>query len=464
MKKKLVIFLAFVAIVTFFFVWGCRKEDKKNSTQPQSQAEILNAAKDFLKSKISGPSFASILFEKSLIYYLKENSVVIRIPLNGKSDSTQFILVTSSDRRNWTGNYVAIQKGISPSSFREISIRTTSFDSSRIEINGQLIRSRLNIVVAPFINLGIPGAIWLGFIWSLQEQFPYLANWYFPEGTIPQTGGGGGTGPTLYYDPYVADNVILDQKLFDSFPCIVKIIDTISAYGNLNQRAQVALNEIFNVGKKIHLTIRVEDTWTKDSIDGDTKNDSAYTTTLADGTEGLDFYSTIRLNPWVLKNATREYIASTILHEAFHAYIDFKFHQYIRHIIDSNTFKQLFPLYWPPKNGAGGTYIYPNPTVQHNAMAANLIAAMASPLWSFTNNSLSSILKDSIYRTLSWAGLDKSTVWRTKSDTCDIVAINQATRDTSLGLGHIFGPFTVGACPTSYTVSYSSLNLKMPCH
>jgi hypothetical protein len=320
------------------------------------------------------------------------------------------------------------------------------------------------------MNTGVPSSIWLSFVYFIQTQFPSAFNWYFQwddEGN--NVGGGSGTGTedpnigaTLYFDPEEGDELLIDQKIIDSFPCVKQIIDSISLYSNLNKQVQHALLEVFGIGKNVHLSVTVNYNWTKDSIDGDTKVDSAFTSYTPKGIEGLEFFATIRLNPWVLRNSTKEYIASTIIHEAYHAYINYKFNQYIRHVanVDSNVIKQLFPIYW----NVYGTGMPPGELNQHNIMASNFIQLMAEPLSIFSGSSFDQILRDSVNRSLSWGGLGKTTVWRNRSDTCNIIAINKCARDTSLGLGHSFGVFNLGgSCVNDYYISYDSLKLKMPC-
>jgi len=79
--------------------------------------------------------------------------------------------------------------------------------------------------------------------------------------------GGGNTGWTPYtppnnspYNPYVADNVILDTSITNNFPCLKALLDTLSDYGNFNQNAQIALSQIFGVNKYIHTTIKLDKT------------------------------------------------------------------------------------------------------------------------------------------------------------------------------------------------------------
>jgi hypothetical protein len=464
MKTNRFISLYLIACVALLVFWACRKEKSQGVSNIASNEALLAASKEFIQSKVSSTSFENLDFSNAIIYRLKGATAAVRVPLKNLPKATDYIMLGSVDGKKWSGNYVKVLNSEPPSTFRDISFKLTSFDSTEVKIKGQMGQSRTSSMEAPpVINTGVPGIIWLNFISQFHLTDPIYENWYY-------LGGGGGSSPpplgssnTLYYDPYDGGNVTTSRKLRDSFPCAVKILDTISSELNLNKQAQLALNEIFNIGKKIHLNFDISLTMTKDSVDAYTKVNSAYTTLLPDSTEGLDFYATITLNPWVLKHATKEYIAATMLHEGIHAYINFKWHQYIHNIIDSNAFKTLFPLYWPPRQMASGTYVNPSTIVHHNVMAANLITYLAEPLYALHNSNMTFVMKDSLYKALSWGGLGETTVWRTKTDTCNIIAINDVARDTSLGAGHTFGPFVVNGCPGSYSFSYDSLKFKMPC-
>jgi hypothetical protein len=259
------------------------------------------------------------------------------------------------------------------------------------------------------------------------------------------------------YDPYAADNVIIDTSITNNFPCIKKIVDSLTQYSNINALAQVALSTIFGVNEKIHLKFTVNPSWGKNDDDGDTKPDSAYVA-------GSDFYATIRLNPWVLNNSTQEYIAATIIHEAVHAYIDFKSYQYLTGVIDSTAFKTLFPLYWPPKvlYRANNLYYYSLGNLpQHQAMAANLIAIMTDPLKAlYPNPGIPVALRDSIYNGISWGGLQETNVYKARSDTFSIKAINTMARDTA-----VHAPFTLAGYSTPvYTYDAHNLNMQKGCH
>ncbi len=257
--------------------------------------------------------------------------------------------------------------------------------------------------------------------------------------------------PEETFDPYFANQVIIDTSISNNFPCIKKIIDSLESYSNINALAQVALKNVFGINQRLNLTIKANPIWGKQDIDGDTNADSSF---VSSG----DFYGTIRLNPWVLKHATQEYIAATLIHEAIHAYIDFKYLEYRSNIIDSNTFKTLFPLYWPPKM-SNGSFLPPGNNSQHNTMAANLIEIMTNPLKSlFPNQSITTILRDSIYHGLSWGGLGNTAVFSTRSDSLSIRAINAMSRDTS-----IHAPFSINNMSTVFTYDSHNSQMKIGC-
>lgn len=271
----------------------------------------------------------------------------------------------------------------------------------------------------------------------------------------PVSGGVGWDPPIL--NPLIATAIILDTSITNNFPCVQRIIDSLNNYMSVNAIAQKALHDVFNINKKINTTLKVDWSLTKDSSDGTTREDVL----LSNNNSSNNFYATIRLNPWMLKNSTQEYIAATIIHEVFHSYIDYKFYQYRNQIIDSNEYKMLFPLYWPPR--VGTRILNAGERRQHNIMATNLIGIMAAPLSSINSNpSITSVLRDSINKALSWGGLQETTIWKTKSDTNDIRAINTFARDTS-----VIAPFqlTSSGSPfgTIYTNDSHTLHMKKGC-
>lgn len=269
--------------------------------------------------------------------------------------------------------------------------------------------------------------------------------------------------PQTGFNPYQADTIIITDDIRDSFPCVQQIIDTIAMLRNLNAQTQLALFTVFGVQTRIHLTIGVDWTLTRASMNGYLDSTSVDIVPAPGNVRDLDFTATIKLNPWVLNNSTKEFIANVIIHESFHAYISFKMHQAVLHTngVTLDSIRSIFPIYI----GVYGTgTLLPNELNEHNIMAANLIEQFTNALHMFDQNGDSYSYKDSIYKALAWEGLRETTVWRNKSDTCHLGAISVAARDTSYGAGHSNPFFGHIGCPAINTFSYDSLKLKMPCH
>jgi hypothetical protein len=260
------------------------------------------------------------------------------------------------------------------------------------------------------------------------------------------------------YNPNIADNVIIDTSITNNFPCFVSMLDTISAFGNLNQRAQVALSQVFNVNRYIHLTLDLDT-----SLKG--KLTSAYTkptNSVPVGTNGdtLNFSVKIRLNPDMLNNSTKEYIVTTIVHEAMHAYIDYVFAQYNQGYLpqsDSIRIKNQFPIFW----GHVDYIMKPSELQQHNLIALNWVQNIKQSLYAFTNNEINPAVKDSIYNALAWGGLGMTDIFKTRTDQCNIIAINAIAKDKNISAPFVLP--TSAACRDTFNFSSRTLNLKNLC-
>ena len=147
------------------------------------------------------------------------------------------------------------------------------------------------------------------------------------------------------------------------------------------------------------------------------------------------FNSKIHLNPWVLKNASKEYIVSTIFHESIHAYMDYYKDQLNNKKIDSNTFISIFPLYWDYKRQLTSTEL-----VHHQFMATQYLNQLKGIVQSFNPN-----VSDSIATALAWGGLHETTVWKNKSDTNAIIQVNIAARGNNGTT--LFNSLNLTKCP-----------------
>lgn len=131
-----------------------------------------------------------------------------------------------------------------------------------------------------------------------------------------------------------------------------------------------------------------------------------------------------------MKNATKEYILVTLLHEGIHAYIDFcKSH------MDSSEFNQKFPIYAEFKNKLSN-----NEIAQHNEMANNYVKLMAGAIRSYNSDA------DSIATTaLAWGGLQHTDIWKSKSDTNQIKTISFNSRNADMNQ---YVQYKFQKCPT----------------
>ncbi|MDI9363774.1 MAG: hypothetical protein QM541_02395 [Flavobacterium sp.] len=94
-------------------------------------------------------------------------------------------------------------------------------------------------------------------------------------------------------------------------------------------------------------------------------------------------------------------------------------------------------------------------------MASNWVKQISDPLYAFTNNDMTIANKNTIYEALAWGGLEKTDIFKTKADKCDIMAINIAGRNMSHGT-----PYTIVGhpqCTANYNYTAQSLKLKKLC-
>ncbi len=197
------------------------------------------------------------------------------------------------------------------------------------------------------------------------------------------------------------------------YPCAQSILAKLPT---INSEVNKIMHDIFGVTDSINLAFQIETSFTKDSADGITPLPS-----IPNWNSHI-YNQTISLNPWVLKNSSREYILITIFHEAIHAYINFHYYKYTQSYMDSTTFKNMFPIFWQYKRVLR-THA---DTAQHNEMANNYISKMKNAIQSFNP-----AVSDTIANGLAWGGLHMTTAWMMKPDTNAVKTINLNGRDTT---------------------------------
>lgn len=256
----------------------------------------------------------------------------------------------------------------------------------------------------------------------------------------------GGTGG---FDPNQAPNITISDSLRDSFPCLYSLLH--DSLPNLNREAQMELFYNFNVSERINLKFDID--WTKDS----TTTLDAYTDFEVSNIDGYQFNGVIKFNPYYVRNSTKEYTVSTIVHEAIHAYIEYMFQAYTRNMpgIDSAYLAQHFPIHWD--------YFKHNPigeNLQHRLMAQHYVNTIQNITRIFYNPDADTATANKVSRALAWSGLEKTSVWKTLTDTCDIKAMFWTAKIAHLDVS----TKSFGSSCREYNFHYKdSLKLSEPC-
>src|SRR5436190_15070569 len=141
--------------------------------------------------------------------------------------------------------------------------------------------------------------------------------------------------------PDIVPNVALpNQSIIDSlqgYPCAQGILTQLPS---INDNAKAILKNVFGVDSLVNI-IFIADSSLSQNLNAYTQGNSIQ----FNPTTG-SFNVKIRINTWVLKNSSKEFIIKTMFHEAIHAFIDYHWKKYTNGLIDSTTFKQLFPKIW----------------------------------------------------------------------------------------------------------------------
>lgn len=224
---------------------------------------------------------------------------------------------------------------------------------------------------------------------------------------------GGGT-----YEYEEEEEELANQRIIDSlqgYPCAQ---DILSRMPSTNEEVKKILDSVFGISEDVNLVFKPATWLTKDSlINGFTYNPDTVTSDI--------YYQRIFLNAWVIQNSSQEFIASTMLHESIHAHIDYWYSKYLMGQIDSNTFKNMFPIFWDPSRPRLNTELQ-----QHNEIAANYVEMISRFLQQFNPR-----IDTTMAKALAWKGLHETTAWKNKSDTSNTVLLYFVARrdvDTSL--------------------------------
>ena len=302
-------------------------------------------------------------------------------------------------------------------------------------------------------------------------------NWYDPANqpcrAMPGDDpcGSGGTLPFTpivddmgQYNPYNADTVGYSSALQNEYPCMYHLIH--DSLQNANFLAQLAGTNVFNDSAYMHITFDTSTIYTQaGQAAGVTSQGTSGPWVDADGF--THFTAVIKFNGWYLRNGTKEFKMSVIVHECMHAIFNMRWFQYQAWLntgngyVDSNFIKSHFPIHW--------YYItqqnVPLSALQdHEIMGADYNSLFSSLIRPFYNPDASTAIRDTVLKALGYGGLDSTTAWALLPsqgmDTCKYRKI-QVTGERSL----TGGPFnTGGICPNFYTHYADSLKMTRGCY
>jgi hypothetical protein len=223
------------------------------------------------------------------------------------------------------------------------------------------------------------------------------------------------------FDVNQFDSVRIATEIEDSFPCVAKILSE-DLY-DINKIAQKGLREVFTVNQYNHTYFQLDYNLCGTNITG-AANDHPDRIML-NGQQ--HFIDTISLNPCWLKQASRESVVATVVHETIHAYILWCFADYQRYTgsqpgytIDSFFLRDNFSIYWEAyKNRPWDA------TFQHTVMANKFIGYMADVIYRWGNSSAPTALRQWVAETLAKGGLQGTSAWGQATGMTDTCTINQ---------------------------------------
>jgi hypothetical protein len=263
------------------------------------------------------------------------------------------------------------------------------------------------------------------------------------------------------FNPDLYDSVGVTDALEEAYPCVAALIN--DSLKDANWLAQIAGSEVFHDSAYMHLQF--------DTSTVNTTVSQHPATTIVGDTAGIDiagnthFTATITLNGWFLRNATRNAIINSIIHESMHAIFTMRWAQYQAWLhsglgsIDSNYIKSHFPIHW--------SYIMqrppgPNEEQQHIIMGTDYLDKFLTIGRPFYNPAASPALRDSVLTAMALHGLYKTSMWSLLPsmgrDTCKIKIMRE------ISLQSLVGSFSLSGCGNFTTHYADSLKLTPNCN
>jgi predicted nucleic acid-binding protein len=240
---------------------------------------------------------------------------------------------------------------------------------------------------------------------------------------------------TILVHPAVANQqyqdtsrIKIDPKLKASYPCVDSLLQEMTAdtQGIFHRPLFVACFTYQSL--RLFITQRAMDT-------------SIGAQTACHGFDKEYIDDTIYLNRlFFAANGSKEYLASLVIHEAMHAYINWCKVLFLAKEsgIDSSYLQARFPVTWDSIVSGRLT-----DEKQHVIMSEDLIDAMITIMKRYTND-ISPAKKEILAKSLSWGGLYTTPKWQKSRIDCRLFALEYLARHMDLAkFDSIFPP---GSC------------------
>jgi hypothetical protein len=265
--------------------------------------------------------------------------------------------------------------------------------------------------------------------------------------------------PGTPYNPFQYDSVIVEDGLESTYPCWANIIK--DSLNNANWIAQMAGHNVFSEQLFAHITFDTSTDYTTrlHNPANTTFDSSAY----YDASGHYHFTAKVELNGWYLRNASKEWNISTIVHECMHAVFVMRWAQYQTWLnsgignIDSNYIKQKFPIHWYYMVGQ-----QPSEIQQHVIMANDYMDVWMNIGRQFYNPSAPAAIRDSVLMAWGRQALVQTSYWKMLPglgiDTCKILYYETSAIDKHTT------PSQLSGC-SGYTPHWQdSLKLRPSCN
>lgn len=285
-----------------------------------------------------------------------------------------------------------------------------------------------------------------------QPQFPCDQDWRPTVSAVKE--------PFNIYE--YDDTVRINSALESAYPCFAALIK--DSLPNVNYLAQLAGGDVFQDSAYMHLNF---DTSTVLTQEGQAAAGTFDTLIAIDPSGNTHFYATIKFNGWYLRNGTKEYKITRILHEVMHAIFALRWKQYQvwlntnphQGTIDSNFIKTHFPInwYWMTQQNVPLTQLQ-----DHEIMATDYASFFTSISSQFYNPSAPSYIRDTVLKALGYGGLRETSAWKMLPslgiDTCKYRNINLTAAISLTGTTNVSG------CPSFTSHFADSLKMTPGCH